>query len=86
MASLEPNTSIVATGADSARVDYDKKDHADEVSLTEKGAISENELDGIHDGLEFPTEEEIETLRRVSDAIPWTAYRKLPGYTRKLLD
>ncbi|SJL09229.1 related to PTR2-Di-and tripeptide permease [Armillaria ostoyae] len=74
MASLEPNMSIVATGAESARVDYDKKVHADEVSLTEKGASLETELDGIHDGLEFPTEEEIETLRRVSDAIPWTAY------------
>lgn len=86
MASLEPNTSIVATGAESAGVDYDKKVHADEVSLTEKGASLEIELDGIHDGLEFPTEEEIEILRRVSDAIPWTAYRKLPSYTRKPLD
>jgi POT family proton-dependent oligopeptide transporter len=32
------------------------------------------EPDGIHDGLEFPTEEEIRTLRRVVDAIPWAAY------------
>jgi len=32
------------------------------------------EDDGIHDGLEFPTEEERHTLRRVSDTIPWTAY------------
>lgn len=31
--------------------------------------------DGIHDGLEFPTEEEKKTLRRVADAIPWNAYR-----------
>ncbi|KAJ7098210.1 POT family-domain-containing protein [Mycena crocata] len=30
--------------------------------------------DGIHDGLEFPTDEERATLRRVSDAIPWNAY------------
>ncbi|KAF7970982.1 hypothetical protein HWV62_22475 [Athelia sp. TMB] len=30
--------------------------------------------DGIHDGLEFPTEEEIRTLRRVVDVIPWAAY------------
>lgn len=74
MASFEPNTPIVAASAGSARVDYDKKLHADEVSSTEKSAILENELDGIHDGLEFPTEEEIVTLRRVSDAIPWTAY------------
>ncbi|KAF5366603.1 hypothetical protein D9758_008971 [Tetrapyrgos nigripes] len=30
--------------------------------------------DGVHDGLEFPTEEERLTLRRVSDTIPWPAY------------
>lgn len=30
--------------------------------------------DGIHDGLEFPTEEEKKTLRRVADTIPWNAY------------
>lgn len=34
------------------------------------------ELDGIHDGLEFPTEEEKATLRRVADTIPWNAYRE----------
>lgn len=34
----------------------------------------EHELDGIHDGLEFPTEEEKRTLRRVADSIPWAAY------------
>ncbi|EKM53217.1 uncharacterized protein PHACADRAFT_259421 [Phanerochaete carnosa HHB-10118-sp] len=33
-----------------------------------------HELDGIHDGLEFPTDDERETLRRVPDAIPWNAY------------
>jgi proton-dependent oligopeptide transporter, POT family len=32
-------------------------------------------LDGIHDGLEYPTEEERRTLRRVADRIPWAAYR-----------
>jgi POT family proton-dependent oligopeptide transporter len=34
----------------------------------------DHELDGIHDGLVFPNEHERETLRRVSDAIPWNAY------------
>jgi len=34
----------------------------------------EQELDGVHDGLEFPTEEEKRTLRRVADSIPWAAY------------
>lgn len=37
-----------------------------------------HELDGIHDGLEFPTEEEKATLRRVADDVPWGAYRKYP--------
>ncbi|KAG6895516.1 hypothetical protein C0992_000900 [Termitomyces sp. T32_za158] len=31
-------------------------------------------LDGVHDGLQFPTERERETLRRVPDSIPWSAY------------
>lgn len=30
--------------------------------------------DSAHEGLEFPSEEELATLRRVSDALPWTAY------------
>lgn len=38
-----------------------------------------HELDGIHDGLEFPTDEERETLRRVPDSIPWNAYRRSPS-------
>ncbi|KAL0577272.1 hypothetical protein V5O48_004700 [Marasmius crinis-equi] len=32
------------------------------------------ELDGIYDGLEFPSEEEKATLRRVADRMPWNAY------------
>jgi len=36
------------------------------------------EIDSVHEGLVFPTDEELLTLRRVSDAIPWTAYRTLP--------
>ena len=31
--------------------------------------------DPDHEGLEFPTDEEKVTLRRVSDSIPWNAYR-----------
>ncbi|KDQ52243.1 hypothetical protein JAAARDRAFT_162976 [Jaapia argillacea MUCL 33604] len=38
------------------------------------GSHEPEELDGIHDGLEFPTEEERQTLRRVSDSVPWNAY------------
>ncbi|KAJ7469685.1 peptide transporter PTR2A [Mycena latifolia] len=33
-----------------------------------------HEIDGIHDGLVCPTEEERLTLRRVPDTIPWNAY------------
>ncbi|KAJ7162883.1 peptide transporter PTR2A [Mycena filopes] len=33
-----------------------------------------HEIDGIHDGLVCPTEEERATLRRVADAMPWNAY------------
>jgi len=38
-------------------------------------SVEEEEYDEVHAGLEFPTEEEIATLRRVSDTIPWNAYR-----------
>ncbi|KAG1724702.1 POT family-domain-containing protein [Suillus paluster] len=36
--------------------------------------VFDKEIDSIHEGLQFPTEEELLTLRRVSDAIPWNAY------------
>jgi len=36
-----------------------------------------DELDGIHDGLNFPTDEEKESLRRVPDSIPSNVYREL---------
>lgn len=36
-----------------------------------------HEPDGIHDGLEFPTEEEKLSLRRVADKVPWNAYCSL---------
>lgn len=45
-------------------------------------AASQQELDGIHDGLEFPSDEERDTLRRVSDAIPWNAYCTPPTFSR----
>lgn len=37
----------------------------------------EDDDDSIHEGLPLPTAEEMLTLRRVSDAIPWNAYREL---------
>ncbi|KAG5339838.1 hypothetical protein C0989_003347 [Termitomyces sp. Mn162] len=42
-------------------------------SVTDEKPSTDN-LDGIHDALEFPTEEERETLRRVPDSLPWSAY------------
>ena len=45
---------------------HDSTDHIESDAGT-------HELDGIHDGLEMPTEEERLTLRRVPDTIPWNA-------------
>jgi len=49
----------------------------EKVELDHVSSNNEDELvaDGIHDGLVFPTEGERLTLRRVSDRIPWAAYR-----------
>ncbi|KAF8438013.1 POT family-domain-containing protein [Boletus edulis BED1] len=44
-----------------------KVDHSIPARLTEDDQR-------VHEGLEFPTDEELATLRRVSDALPWTAY------------
>jgi POT family proton-dependent oligopeptide transporter len=35
-----------------------------------------NDIDGLYEGLEFPTEHEMATLRRVPDTIPLNIYRK----------
>ncbi len=66
MAGLQRDTAIVA-GLGEAK--------ADEAMINEKRTSSEqsvdqdvdHQLDGIHDGLEFPTEEERLSLRRVAD-------------------
>ncbi|KAI0710676.1 MFS peptide transporter [Earliella scabrosa] len=71
MAGLDADKDIIAGLAEAKR---------DELELEKKGirpesrASTEEDLDGIHDGLEFPTEDEKKTLRRVSDKIPWSAY------------
>ncbi|KAI0674348.1 MFS peptide transporter [Trametes maxima] len=71
MAGLQADKDIIAGLAEAKRdeADYEKKH-----GLSESTTSHEHELDGIHDGLEFPTEEERATLRRVSDPIPWTTY------------
>lgn len=53
----------------------DLKTHTEKLSF-ENGSNNTHELDGVHDGLQFPTDEERATLRRVADTIPWNAYRK----------
>jgi len=37
-------------------------------------SIESHNIESIHDALQFPNEHERETLRRVSDSIPWNAY------------
>lgn len=60
--------------AEAKRVEYVQEKS---ISLHDDKIASsiEDEID-IHDGLEYPTEEERHTLRRVSDTIPWNAYCK----------
>ena len=53
-------------------------DQNEEEQENERLLKSDQELDGIHDGLIFPTEDERLTLRRVPDSIPWNAYCKFP--------
>ena len=48
-----------------------------DIDSLQKNSGGEHELDGIHDGLEFPTEEERTTLRRIPDTVPWNAYCEL---------
>ncbi|KAG8213144.1 hypothetical protein J3R82DRAFT_11551 [Butyriboletus roseoflavus] len=69
MARLEPDHSIAAKLAgDDRRLSLT-------ASLEKKDSIPiDDDDDSAHEGLEFPSEEELATLRRVSDALPWTAY------------
>ena len=46
---------------------------SDDVSLEKKSEATGGTDDG-HIGLVFPSDEELATLRRVSDSIPWTAF------------
>lgn len=55
--------------------EYEKRHPSDE-KFAESSPDNNASIDEVHAGLEFPTEEERHTLRRVSDAIPWSAYCK----------
>lgn len=48
----------------------------DAASLEKKDPIpvDDDDSDSAHEGLEFPSEEELATLPRVSDSLPWAAY------------
>jgi proton-dependent oligopeptide transporter, POT family len=75
MAGLQTDDAAFAAYAEAERDQYilEKKLGTSHDHIVSEAASQE--LDGIHDGLEFPTDEERETLRRVSDHIPWNAYR-----------
>ncbi|PPR06178.1 hypothetical protein CVT24_000720 [Panaeolus cyanescens] len=65
MAGLERDAAILPAVA----TDIKKSD-----SFSIEKSPVDHELEDIHDGLVFPTEEEKLTLRRIPDAIPWNAY------------
>ncbi|TDL26999.1 PTR2-domain-containing protein [Rickenella mellea] len=71
MAGLQTDDAVVAGLAEAKHDEflYEKKLGHSDVASTD-GSIH----DGVHDGLELPTEDEKATLRRVPDKIPWNAY------------
>ncbi|KAF8328997.1 peptide transporter PTR2A [Amanita rubescens] len=69
MDGLQPSTTIAIAEFGDAGKHYGIRDEK-----TAEDGSEKYELDGIHDGLVFPTEEERATLRRVPDSIPWSAY------------
>ncbi|OCH86995.1 oligopeptide transporter [Obba rivulosa] len=70
MAGLQADTDIMAGLAESKNREVIYEKNVASSSIDHES----HELDGVHDGLEFPTAEERETLRRVPDAVPWNAY------------
>lgn len=78
MAGLQTDMDALAGIAHAEKQLGPEKSHTvdSDISCGHKGDPEEPVQDGIHDGLEFPTEEEKKTLRRVADTIPWNAYRQ----------
>ncbi|KAF7360967.1 putative peptide transporter ptr2 [Mycena sanguinolenta] len=54
--------------------DADRETGGEQYEMSGGSSLRLYPIDGIHDGLICPTEEELATLRRVGDAIPWTAH------------
>ncbi|CAL1710845.1 unnamed protein product [Somion occarium] len=73
MAGLQSDDPVYQGYAEAKRAEFElhKDSGSDDHVVSSAG---DHELDGIHDGLEFPTEEDKLTLRRVADTIPWNAY------------
>ena len=81
MAGLERDTAIIVGLSEANKGEFENEEKF-QVVVPDVGPSSEdtlNEPDGIHDGLVFPTDEERVTLRRVSDRVPWNAYRQYSG-------
>ena len=78
MAGLQTDDAMIAGFAEAERDQYilEKKFGDSHDHIVSEAASQEH--DGIHDGLEFPTDDERNTLRRVSDKMPWNAYRTCP--------
>ncbi|CAK5282285.1 unnamed protein product [Mycena citricolor] len=76
MAGLQ--TDIDALAAQSEVIKHKKEYENEKTSVVSASDDAEewkgDPSDDPHAGLEFPTDEEIATLRRVSDKLPWSAY------------
>jgi len=72
MADLQGDSALIALSESQKDDVYNDEKHRHD----EQDPIQDNNDDLIHHGLEFPTDQERETLRRVADAIPWNAYRQ----------
>ncbi len=68
MAGLQADKDILAGLAEAQRDEVELEKKGFHIRDSEESTQGEHELDGIHDGLEFPTEEEKQTLRRVSES------------------
>lgn len=75
MAGLQTDKDIIAGLAEAKRDEYE----LEKKGVSPPSSAHSHELDGVHDGLEFPTEEEKKTLRRVADSLPWAAYCESSG-------
>ncbi|TFK37848.1 POT family-domain-containing protein [Crucibulum laeve] len=73
MAGLQQDVDIAATAELARHDDYKEKSELADSHINHSDS-SELGVDDAHYGLEFPTEEERVTLRRVADKIPWNAY------------